>query len=291
MQNNTLKIILMIVTFIACALIGYVISPFLFNTSSTIEVNDDFPVGSAVSMGGGGISSDIELGGTRNNNQQVSKPTPEEVVAEAVAVVEAAAEAAAEVAAEVAAEQPAVEVPAPAPTEGMPVITSTVVHERDSRYIKLGLAFTAKATAPEGNTLSYQLFEIGSTEAKYTSANGRFKEVLPVDGGKYLLKVVNQTTGATAEKEVSGFRKIDRYSAAKLQEQLNADTQERLFYFHFDKDKVKFDCEGLEEWELPKTLGAILSGRAAGGWTITVVGTPKYDKYNRITYFKINVTY
>lgn len=285
MQNNSLKIILMIVTFIACALIGYVVSPFIFNASSNIDLSDHFPVSSGGNIGGGGISSDIELGVTGTvNHIKIVEEEPINTTIDSVAetVIEES-----QTITEAVVEQPV----AQTTTEGVPEIVSVIVHERDSRYIKLGLACTVKATAPDNNILSYQLFEVGASEAKYVSANGRFRDVLPVDGGKYLLKVVNQTTGAIVEKEVTGFRKIDRYSKNKLQEQLSADQQERLFFFHFDQNKLKFDCEGLEEWEVPKTLGAILSGRAAGGWTITVIGTPKYDEYNRIIYFKINVTY
>ena len=270
----------MIVTFIACALIGYVVSPFIFNASSNIELYDHFPISSGGNIGGG-ISSDIELGVTGKVNP-IDEPINTTIDSVAENVIEES---------QTITEEVVEQHVAQATTEGIPEIVSVVVHERDSRYIKLGLACSVKAMTPDNSILSYQLFEVGASEAKYVSANGRFKDVLPVDGGKYILKVVNQTTGAIAEKEVTGFRKIDRYSKAKLQEQLSSDQQERLFFFHFNQDKLKFDCEGLEEWEVPKTLGAIMSGRAAGGWTITVVGTPEYDEYNRIIYFKINVAY
>lgn len=171
--------------------------------------------------------------------------------------------------------------------ETTPEIKSVIVEQRNSKnYKKIGLAFTAKAVVASGDKLRYELYEIGETTAKYTSDNGRFKEVYPVDGGKYLLKVVNAKTGDFAERQVAGFNKIDKYTPAKLQEQLNLETTERLFYFHFDLANLKFDCEGVDSSEVPTSLNALalLSG---DGWTLTVVGTPQYDTYNRITYFKV----
>lgn len=174
--------------------------------------------------------------------------------------------------------------------ETTPEIKSVSVGQRDSKnYKKIGLAFIAKAVVASGDKLRYELYEIGETTAKYTSDNGSFKEVYPVDGGKYLLKVVNAKTGDFAERQVSGFNKIDKYTSAKLQDVLNGE-YDKHFYFHFDTEKLRFDCEGIDSSIVPTSLNALLSDRSGHGWTYVVVGTPLYDKYNRITYFKVRIT-
>lgn len=175
-------------------------------------------------------------------------------------------------------------------TNNVPTISSAVVLPRNSKNYKLvGLSFVAKAAVASGDALQYELYEIGGSEPKYKSENGSFYNVYPVDGGKYKLVVRNTRTGDEATKEVSGFNKIKKLSASELQTMLNADSQDKLFYFNFDVAKLRFDCTGVDASEAPTTLDALLASRAAFGWTVQVVGTPKYDDYNRITYFKINL--
>ena len=169
-----------------------------------------------------------------------------------------------------------------------PEIKSVYVAGRSSAgYEQVGLNCVASASTESGDNLLYELFETGSNKtAKYQSQTGTFVNVIPVDSGKYLLKVTNTRTGDFATKEISGFDKINKYSAAELQKQLNSDTQEKLFYHHFDLKGLKFDCEGADASD---GIGALLEKREALGWVLTVVGTPRYDEYNRITYFKVKV--
>ena len=176
--------------------------------------------------------------------------------------------------------------PAKQDSSTTPEIKSAIVSLRSSaNYRQVGFDFIASASTESGDNLLYELFETSNDRtAKYQSQNGQFKNVYPVDTGKYWLKVTNTRTGDFATKEVSGFGKINKYSAAELQNQLNSDTQEKLFYHHFDHAKLKFDCEGADASD---GIGALLEKREAFGWVLTVVGTPQYDEYNRITYFKV----
>lgn len=186
--------------------------------------------------------------------------------------------------------EPAAPKAAASDANSMPTISSAAVLPRSSKNYKLvGLNFVAKATVASGDALQYELYEIGGSEPKYKSENGSFYNVYPVDGGKYKLVVRNSRTGDEATKEVSGFNKIKKLSASELQAMLNAGSQDKLFYHHFDISKLRFDCTGVDASEAPTTLDELFASRSAFGWTVQVVGTPKYDNYNRITYFKINL--
>lgn len=188
--------------------------------------------------------------------------------------------------------EPAAPKAAASDANNVPTISSAAVLPRSSKNYKLvGLNFVAKATVASGDALQYELYEIGGSEPKYKSENGSFYNVYPVDSGKYKLVVRNSRTGDEATKEVSGFNKIKKLSASELQAMLNADSQDKLFYFNFDVAKLRFDCTGVDASEVPNSLDALLASRAAFGWNVQVVGTPKYDQYNRITYFKINLSY
>lgn len=184
--------------------------------------------------------------------------------------------------------------PAVSTGDDMPEITQALVYDRESKnYQKIGYRFVAKASAPSGDVLNYQLCEVGGSEAKYTSANGVFNDVYPVDGGKYDLVVVNKRTGTHASKTVGGFNKLRRLSASELQSMLNMSSSqlERLFFFYFDHDKLRIDCASIPEGvDAPTSVGAILDGKVANDWTLQVVGAPQYDQFNRITYFKIKIT-
>lgn len=290
-MNNSVKIILAVVTFVACAALGYLVVPSNNPKSNTTQIDgndggDNKPGGTPGFNGGGGQNGGEQVP-NEGNDENSDKTTTDgddsvdEPKTDSVEIVNDPKE-------------PEQVDPLPEPVQSVettPEIKSVVVEQRNSKnYKKIGLAFTAKAVVASGDKLRYELYEIGETTAKYTSDNGSFKEVYPVDGGKYLLKVVNAKTGDFAERQVSGFNKIDKYTSAKLQEQLNSETIERLFYFHFDEEKLKFGCEGIDSSEVPTSLNALLSSRVANGWVLTVVGTPQYDKYNRITYFKVRIT-
>lgn len=171
----------------------------------------------------------------------------------------------------------------------MPVITgSKKAAEKSSTQVnKLGYDYRATAMVESGDKLSYSLYGKNTSTAAYTSNNGIFKDVLPVAGGKYLLKVKNMRTGEEAEAEVSGFDMVSKWSAAQLEEQLNSMTQERMFYFHFDNSKLRLTCQGVDN--PPLTINQLLGDRTAMGWKIKVVGTPGYDQYNRIVSLTVRI--
>lgn len=184
--------------------------------------------------------------------------------------------------------------PAVSTGDDLPEIAQALVYDRESKnYKKIGYRFIAKASAVSGDDLNYLLCGVGGTEAVYTSANGVFNDVYPVDGGKYDLVVVNKRTGALVRKTVGGFNKLRRLSASELQTMLNMSSSqlERLFFFYFDHDKLRIECASIPEGvDAPTSVGAILDGKVANDWTLQVVGVPQYDQFNRITYFKIKIT-
>lgn len=171
-----------------------------------------------------------------------------------------------------------------------PVIVSYNVSQRGSaNYKKLGFTLTVSASVESGDALEYLLFVPNGSEPKYRSQSSTIRDVLPIDGGKYTLVVRNTRAGAEATKEIRGFDKISRWSATELQRELNAINPTKLFYHHFDNDRVRFDVVGEIDGSVPKTLNGLMSDRAANGWDIKVVGMPQYDEFNRIVYFKISL--
>lgn len=269
-MNNKVKIILMIATFAVCVLLGYLLMPSNANGKRMADDYDDmdFP----------GMTTTNLTVNTRNIESDLNSDEVEPKITEAEAE-------------EKPVEDDNHKIEAATPNaNSMPEITSTYIFPRSSKaYNKIGFDFTVKARVESDDTLSYELYEIGETTAKYTSKTGTFLDVYPVDGGKYILKVVNTNTHDTAEKDVAGFNKIDKYTTEKLQNQLNVVTQDKLFYFHFDNDNLKFDFigDGIDSSDVPTSLNALIAGKAANGWMLTVLETPQYDKYNRITYFKV----
>lgn len=282
-MNNSVKIILAVVTFVACAALGYLVVPSNNPKSNTTQIDGNGTGGDNNTSSDTGGEEQVTNEGNDENSDKTTTDGDDSVDEPKTDSVEIVNDP----------KEPEQVDPLPEPVQSVettPEIKSTDVGQRNSNDVKLGMSLTVKATVASGDKLRYELYEIGETTAKYTSNNGRFKEVYPVDGGKYLLKVVNTKTGEFAEQQVAGFDKIDKYTPAKLQEQLNSETTERLFYFHFDLANLKFDCEGIDSSEVPTSLNALLSSRVANGWVLTVVGTPQYDKYNRITYFKVRIT-
>ena len=272
---QALKIVGMCFTFVVCTILGYHIPvDKIFSSGGEIDIKGDDDI-IAINSGGGKIDD--------------AWPLPEsDESGENIPVVDDAQE------------QPVEEniTEATEPTEtaqssenNKPIIESAYVLGRDSKnYKKVGLNCIAKASVPSGDNLLFQLCEVGSDTPKYKSNNGLFYDINPVDGGVYTLIVKNERTGDETKKDVKGFDKIQRLTATTLQTMLNADNQDRLFYFHFDVAKLRFDCSGVDAADVPQTLDALLASRAAFGWKIEVVGTPQYDDYNRITYFKINLS-
>lgn len=282
-MNNTVKIILMIATFTVCVLLGYLLMPSNANGKKMADDDSYYPAMTTARQS------------AKSHN---IKPAPVPVSTETGAEAdeddendENEAQISGEEDGEEMSEQNDNTIAAAASNANTtPKITSTYIFPRSSKaYNKIGFDFAVKAQVESDDALSYELYETGATTAKYTSSTGTFIDVYPVEGGKYTLKVVNTNTQDAAEQSVSGFNMIDKYTTEKLQNQLNVVTQDKLFYFHFDNDKLKFDFigDGIDSSDIPASLNALLAGKAANGWMLTVLETPKYDKYNRITYFKV----
>ncbi len=174
------------------------------------------------------------------------------------------------------------------------IVSGPKVAERDSHnYKKVGVKVTVKAETESGDPLSYVISDGIDT---YTSSNGVFPEIKPNDTGVFVLTITNKTTGESIEKTIknNNLKKVERWGAAKIEEQLKASTKERLFKFHFDPE-VKIDyvdnTDGGEATPASvSSLDVLSQEMSAWGWKITVYGNSiKYDKYNRITYMKIQI--
>lgn len=162
-------------------------------------------------------------------------------------------------------------------------------------YTKIGFPLTVSAEVETGDELECLIKENDSSDvivAQSAMTNGKcaFPDIPPVDGGRYYICVRNTVTGEFTGIYQDGFNKISKWSAAELTKQLNASHLDDLFFFHFDTKKLTFDCEGIDQSEVPKSLDRLRTSRSGYGWTFTVTETPKYDQYNRITYFKVNIT-
>lgn len=259
MNKNIVKVILVSITFVGAAVLGYILMPSISDNNNNGNDEDTFDILAPK------YTNDAQL----SNNKQDNTPRDSNINEDAKEDKD------------VNTETPALNV------STKPEIKSTYVAPRTTKaFNKIGLDFTVTASVESEDQLRYELYETGGSVAKYTSTTGVFTDVYPVDTGKYTLKVVNTRTNDYVETEVSGFNKINKYSASELQRQLNSDTQEKLFFHHFDNNKLRFDCDGADSAD---GIGALLEKREAFGWVLTVVGTPQYDDYNRIVYFRVKV--
>ena len=170
----------------------------------------------------------------------------------------------------------------------MPVIEGKPLVGRANK--RFGFACRAKATVASGDPLEYRLCDVGTSEVKYRSTNGGFVLVVPSESGKYDLVVENTRTREQTRMTIGGFDKVVKLSAAMLQEKLNKPMDD-WFYIYFVEDKdLTIDYENIPEGFVPaRSVGALMSDRTANGWTIEVVGTPQYDEYNQVRRFKVRI--
>lgn len=297
-NRSILRIIGMAATFIVFAAVGYFI-PF----EKMLQKGGSQPVEFAAAGGGGGGAVAVNPAVPQVPAQQPAQQQqqPAQVVDQTAQAVQQVAQDAApqQVAVQqqtAQQQQPVVAEQQTAPVQvvdpnNVPVIETAWVAPHKKKKVQLGYPVSVKAAAPSGDALVYELWPVGGSRPAYTSTNGYFAEVYPVDGGTYELQVKNSRTGDVVKQELKGFYKVQKMSASKLQAQLNADVQEDFFFFHFDLDKLQISYSGIDPSEYPANLNALLLDRASIGWNLEVVGTPKYDKYNRIVSFKLNVTY
>lgn len=153
---------------------------------------------------------------------------------------------------------------------------------------RIGYKVTVTAKSSTGATLKY---ELQSKEGKYsyTSNDGVFREVYPTDDGVYTLVVTNTQTNENATQEVKGLVKRPMRSAAWLERQLTINIGNR-FYLNFAPN-VKFKCYGaaIQDDSAPTTLNG-LCNIAGMGYSVDVKdSTMKYDEWNRIVYFEVEI--
>ena len=125
-------------------------------------------------------------------------------------------------------------------------------------------------------------------QVKYSSKNGKFNDVLPVEGGSYTLRV--KAAGSEEERVVKGFNLMAKWSADFIASQLNSPAKDKQFFRHFSPD-LKLRFEGISDASsVPSSLSSLVSTLPAMGWTVSGVSGVSYDKYNRILAMTITIT-
>ncbi len=155
-------------------------------------------------------------------------------------------------------------------------------------HTKIGYKVTIKAKTESGDNLKYEIRT--SSGKQYTSTNGVFADVYPTDDGKFTVVVTNVRTGEQAQCEKSGLVKNPKLTASQIEKQLTEGINNRMFYFYFATN-LQFKCYGsaITEDNIPKNLNALIE-IAGMGFTVDVKdSTIKYNEWNRITYFEIEL--
>ena len=283
-MKNSVKIIGLVIVFIGSAVAGYLIPKNVYAEvlgPVNLQVDVAEPVKQAESPKPTVKSTASE---------QVNKPV--------VADVQAADSAQDQVAM---ADSVAIQTPQPVEVaevpqvSGMPMIVKVTVGGRSPKEPKrVGYPLTVLAQVETGAELECEVRpskDSGEVVAKKVMTNGKvtFKEIKPIDGGAYYICARNMQTGEEIGAIYNGFSKIGKWGKDELTKQLNADNLDKYFYFHFDTDKLKFDCAGVDDGLKPKTLDGLRTSCRAYGWNMEVTETPKYDEYNRIVYFKVQI--
>ena len=280
-MKNSVKIIGLVIVFIGSAVIGYLIPKNVYaEVLGIVQVDEAEPVKLAESP-----------------KPTVKSTTPEQVNKPVVADVQAVDNAQGQVAV---ADSEAIQTPQPIEVaevpqvSGMPMIVKVTVGGRSPREPKrVGYPLTVLAQVETGAELECEVRpskDSGEVVAKKVMTNGKvtFKEIKPIDSGAYYICVRNMQTGEEIGAIYNGFSKIGKWGKDELTKKLNADMG-KDFYFHFDTDKLRFDCAGVDDGLKPKTLEGLRNSCRAYGWNMEVTETPKYDEYNRIVYFKVQI--
>lgn len=125
-------------------------------------------------------------------------------------------------------------------------------------------------------------------QVKYSSRNGKFNDVLPVEGGSYTLRV--KAAGSEEERVVKGFNLMAKWSADFIASQLNSPAKDKQFFRHFSP-QLRLRFEGISDTSsVPSSLSSLVSTLPAMGWTVSGVSGVSYDQYNRIQAMTVNIT-
>lgn len=268
MAKFYIKIASIILLFVGCAVAGFFIMP-----------------GSEAETGVGGPV--IVTTNEDNDDKEVITPNPGEEIDEEEKADKAEQE-----------DEPPIDLPvvepAPEMVSSQPEIESVEFPPfhywkvTKSNHHKIGYKVTVKAKTESEDILQYDI--ITSSGNKYSSANGVFADVYPTNDGKFTVVVTNTRTGEQAKMEKGGLVKNPKLTAQKMETQLSNGVSDRMFYFYFASD-VKFRCYGsaISAGSTPKTLQELVN-IASMGWAIDVKdATVKYNEWNRITYFEIEL--
>lgn len=145
----------------------------------------------------------------------------------------------------------------------------------------LSVSFTSGVSVESAELLS-------GGQVKYSSRNGKFNDVLPVEGGSYTLRV--KAAGSEEERAVKGFNLMSKWSADFIASQLNSPAKDKQFFRHFTPD-LRLSFSGIsDEGSVPSSLSSLVSTLPAMGWTVSGVSGVSYDQYNRIKAMTINIT-
>ena len=176
-----------------------------------------------------------------------------------------------------------------------PVSVPEIVNVSALQYEKDGYNFVVEAAVASGHPLEFFLFRDNDVIPVYSSDTGRFINVAWIEGGIYLLKVVNTETNEYAEMYVDGFiappvQPIKKLTKAQLQDIINKQNPPKGFYLNFaDHYKLKF--KGLDPNEPKLDRFDEIFNRLVGTWDSAIVSDIQYDDLNKIVSVTIEVVY
>ena len=189
------------------------------------------------------------------------------------------------------------------PKQVMPIVTDTGKPEYDKTTNSY--RFSAKASVPSGDPLTYQLVD-KSSNIIASNSSGSFSGVNPSEDGTYYLQVVNARYRdiKTNPQKITGFDvqpeviqpTVRKVTAQELAAKLNTGDYGSSFSKTWEREYMApgyvVVCEGKKEGErAPESIGDICNRILMGTWSSLTVKSLSYDELNRITRVRIVVNY
>ncbi len=168
--------------------------------------------------------------------------------------------------------------------DSRPKLSSISVEPRTKDNVdKPGLNVTAKGTVETSDTLEYQLYLSGNTTPIMRNRTGSFVNVPPSDK-KYKMRSVNLRTEEYDEREFSAPKtKIKKLSAEELDEMMKKEARPADFYHYFETELEIKTNKGTYS-----TLHEINKAIAENEWPYNVTNV-WHNADNRIYSFEVQI--
>lgn len=298
-MNNTTKILIAILNFIVCLLIGFLVTRMILSAKGNKGGDVEVSATSVPGIGQAGLNRQ-KAAGAAHSAGSVSRPAASEVTSNsAPAVVESTstivrgepqnAESASKVA------QPSLnsDLESSLPVPGVATIleirgiTQPQYNETNKNY-----SFIVQAG---GSGLTYVLLDSKKNVVK-TQTSGSFV-VKPSSSGKYYVYVTDTSGNKSSEKEVTGCKLVvDKITKQELQEVLNSGKSEVAKNHNF-KERVSSRCKYVfsgrdpaEEGDLPESYNAILS-YIPRVWRSVSIESVSYNDSGQMVKASIHINY